>query len=337
MKISEVCAKTGLTKRTVRFYVEKGLLSPETEYRNGKDHRDFSEEDVRMLKAISVLRSLDISVDDIGSLIGKEVTSGQLIEKYRCGSRNDLLGKERIYNILKEIKVNEAADIYSLAEAVQKLDSDSRIPPHDAEPDFSALEDLTTDEKQQAFERFHNELVRKNAVSDYKSKMLKRLLILFSAAAGVFLMICGLSWIPISVDITAKGYTYNDKTGKRYEDTLTVKGKIYKPLFFMSTFSGEVSLENTSEMNYIVSKECLLWFNDDARSQTTDEPHIRVYPEDESFSIETGDYDLYITDPERPNTTMVIEGFAQGEKMTCICKSWEDNGSLIYDYVFEEN
>lgn len=337
MKISEVCERTGLTRRTVRFYMEKGLLSPETEYRNGKDFRDFSEEDVRLLKAISVLRGLEISVDDIGSLIGGEITSERLLEKYRCDSRSRLLNSERIYNILAAVKAEGKDDIYSLSEAVQKLDTDSRIPPHDAEPDFTALEELTSDEKQQAFERFHNELVRKNAVSDYKSKILKRLLMLLAAAAAVFLIICGLSWIPHSVEFTAKGYTYNEKTGKRYEDTLTVKGKIYKPLFFLHTFSGEVSLENTPELNYKVSKEILLQCSNDGLAQNTDEPYIRVYSEDGIFSIESGYYALYINDPDRPYSAMVIEGFRPGEKMSYICESWDEYGQLAYNYVFEEN
>ena len=330
MKISGVCERTGLTRRTVRFYVEKGLLSPETEYRNGKDFRDFSEEDVRLLKAISVLRGMDFSVEDIGSLIRKEVSVGQLLDKYRSDTRSRLVDSERVYNILTEVKPDELDDIYSLSEAVQRLGSDSRVPPHDAEPDFSVLEELTADEKQEAFERFHNELVKKNAVSDYKAKILKRVLILLAAAAVVFIVVCALSWIPKTVEISVSGYTYSETTGKRYEDTLTVNGKIYQPFFFMHTFSGEISLENTPELNYTVSMLIRRQFSDDDYSQNIDEPYARVYSDPVS-------YYLYITDPDKPDTTMMIEGFGQGEKMSYICKSWDDNYNLIYDYVFEEN
>lgn len=330
MKISEVCEKTGLTKRTVRFYIEKGLLSPETEYKNGKDFREFSEADVRLLKAISVLRGLDISVDDIGRLIGREVSAGQLIEKYRTDSRTQLLDRERIFNILSEVRPDEPDDIYSFSEAVEKLGSESRSSHKDSEPDFSVLEDLTADEKRQAFERFHNELVKKNAVSDYKAKVLKRILILFAAAAAVFLVVCGLSWIPKSIEVTVRGYTYSEETGMKYEDTLTVKGKIYQPLFFMHTFSGEVSLENTPELNYTVSRRVMLRSSEDNYSQSIDEPYIKVY----SDSVW---YYLSITDPDKPNTTMMIEGFDPGQKMSYVCKTWDENYDLIYDYVFEEN
>ena len=40
MKIKEVCVLTGLTERTVRFYVEKGLCTPRVTMQNG-DKRYF--------------------------------------------------------------------------------------------------------------------------------------------------------------------------------------------------------------------------------------------------------------------------------------------------------
>ena len=266
MKISEVCEQTGLTKRTVRFYIEKGLLSPETENRNGKDFRDFSEDDIRLLKAISVLRGLDISVDDIGLLIQGNVTAGEMLEKYKAESRRALADNERVYDILSEIKVKADDDIYAVAEKAEDLSNFSRLPQRDAEPDFSGFDELTSDEKQQAFERFHNELVKKNAVSDYKMKILKRLLIIAGAALAVFIIIFGISWIPSGVDIRFDGYITDEITGERYPDTLTLKGDIFKPLLFHDFFSGSISFEKTSDLNittgsYIVpqSKEYLVY------------------------------------------------------------------------------
>lgn len=44
MKIKEVCERTGLTRRAVRFYEEKGLISPEIREEN--EYRDYTETDV---------------------------------------------------------------------------------------------------------------------------------------------------------------------------------------------------------------------------------------------------------------------------------------------------
>lgn len=65
MKISEVCTKTELTEKTVRFYIEKGLLKKEAQIINGRNCRDYSEEDVSILKDISVLRHSGFSIQDI--------------------------------------------------------------------------------------------------------------------------------------------------------------------------------------------------------------------------------------------------------------------------------
>ena len=53
MQMKEVCSRTGLTERTVRFYIEKGLLSPGRSWRNGREYLDFSEGDIRALERIA--------------------------------------------------------------------------------------------------------------------------------------------------------------------------------------------------------------------------------------------------------------------------------------------
>ena len=65
MKIKEVCERTGLTERTVRFYMQKGLIAPKGEWRNGREYSEFSEPDVEMLQAVATLRELSFSIDEI--------------------------------------------------------------------------------------------------------------------------------------------------------------------------------------------------------------------------------------------------------------------------------
>ena len=36
MKIKEVSERTGLTKKTIRYYEAEGLLSPEKQWQNGR-------------------------------------------------------------------------------------------------------------------------------------------------------------------------------------------------------------------------------------------------------------------------------------------------------------
>lgn len=67
MKIKEVCERTGLTRRAVRFYEEKGLVSPDIDA--GNEYRDYSEADVRRLRLVARLREYRFSVGRIRRLL----------------------------------------------------------------------------------------------------------------------------------------------------------------------------------------------------------------------------------------------------------------------------
>ena len=85
MKIKEVCAKTGLTDRTVRFYIEEGLIFPAyTENYLGRKAFDFSESDVEALRDIAVLREFDFSVEEIRRLLNDPESSGEVIADVRA-------------------------------------------------------------------------------------------------------------------------------------------------------------------------------------------------------------------------------------------------------------
>ena len=58
MKINEVEAAVGVTKKNIRFYEEEGLISPSREPGNG--YRSYSQADVERLRRIKLLRKLDV-------------------------------------------------------------------------------------------------------------------------------------------------------------------------------------------------------------------------------------------------------------------------------------
>ncbi len=65
MKINEIEAKTGMDRANIRFYEREGLIAPKR-LENG--YRDYSEEDLRILQSIKLLRGLHISLDEIKAL-----------------------------------------------------------------------------------------------------------------------------------------------------------------------------------------------------------------------------------------------------------------------------
>lgn len=66
MKINEICQKTGLTKKAVAYYQEKGLISPASQ-ENG--YREFTQEEAGRLGTIAFLRRLGLPVQEIALLL----------------------------------------------------------------------------------------------------------------------------------------------------------------------------------------------------------------------------------------------------------------------------
>lgn len=63
MKINEVEALAGITKKNIRFYEEQGLLSPRRNAENG--YREYCDGDVVILRRIRLLRKLDVPIEEI--------------------------------------------------------------------------------------------------------------------------------------------------------------------------------------------------------------------------------------------------------------------------------
>ena len=66
LKINEVESLVGISKKNIRFYEQEGLLSPKRNSENS--YRDYSEEDVAILKEIRLLRRLSVPLDEIRKL-----------------------------------------------------------------------------------------------------------------------------------------------------------------------------------------------------------------------------------------------------------------------------
>lgn len=66
MLMNEVSVKTGLTRKAIEYYEEKGFITPEREENN---YRVYSVEDVDVLKKISIYRKLGCSTDEIKDIL----------------------------------------------------------------------------------------------------------------------------------------------------------------------------------------------------------------------------------------------------------------------------
>lgn len=101
MLIHEISALTETTKKAVEYYCGKGLLKP-TLSENG--YRVFTEEDVSLLKKISTLRRLGISVEEI-----RDILNGNEAEVFSKAlqKQNNAIEELREQNeLLRELSVS---------------------------------------------------------------------------------------------------------------------------------------------------------------------------------------------------------------------------------------
>lgn len=80
MKINELSKAAGVPKRTVHFYIKEGLLKPDVNPDN--NYYEFDQEDLDRLLLIRKLRSADMPVAMIRSLLEKPSTASYFLNLY---------------------------------------------------------------------------------------------------------------------------------------------------------------------------------------------------------------------------------------------------------------
>lgn len=78
MRIREVEILTGLNRKAIRLYEDKGLLAVE---RSDNDYREYTAEDISRLRRIAVLRRAGISLADIQLWQNRVITGKEMLDK----------------------------------------------------------------------------------------------------------------------------------------------------------------------------------------------------------------------------------------------------------------
>lgn len=79
MTVKEVEERTGIARSSIRFYEKEKLIQPVRNESNG--YRDYTEEEVRNIKKIAYLRTLEIPLEKIHCLIHQEVEMRSVLEE----------------------------------------------------------------------------------------------------------------------------------------------------------------------------------------------------------------------------------------------------------------
>ena len=120
MFMNEVREKTGLTRKAIEYYEEKGFIAPK---RDENNYRIYSQKDLDILKKISVFRRLGCSMDEIRDILYgyRNSSLATIIRDREIQSELENTRVEALKLILDEIdpdKVKEQLDVIDQQETI---------------------------------------------------------------------------------------------------------------------------------------------------------------------------------------------------------------------------
>lgn len=123
MLLNEIVKEVGMTKRAIKYYEEKGLL---TVNKDNNGYRNYSNQDVDTLKKISVYRKLGIGIKDIQKLL-KTDNKSILLHIYQEKLQDHVLQNSELKALKQFIddgnadKANELLDYQTVENAIESL------------------------------------------------------------------------------------------------------------------------------------------------------------------------------------------------------------------------
>ena len=126
MNIGDAAEQSGLPAKTIRYYEDIGLITPD---RAGNGYRDFSENHIHKLKFLHRSRNLGFSIEDCRMLLSLYE------DKNRASGEVRSVAKEHLGTI--ETKIAELQSMHAtLSDLVHKCHGDDR-------PDCPILDELS--------------------------------------------------------------------------------------------------------------------------------------------------------------------------------------------------
>lgn len=121
MKIKAICEITGLSDRTIRYYIEEGLVSPSyTENYLGRKNYDFTNKDIDELNNITVLRKFDFTIAEIKTIINDVESSRTILAEVKERTEATVLNGQEKLAVLSQIDTERSFSVEELAKELSK-------------------------------------------------------------------------------------------------------------------------------------------------------------------------------------------------------------------------
>ena len=186
MKMKELSARTGISDRTIRYYIDDGLFIPEnyTENYEGRRSYEFTENDVKRLKQIALLRKYGFSINEIKELGKGNSDLVKLIEKRLSEAKESSESQLDEIKALEAVAAKQPKDVDELCEMLSN-------PIVENEP-------IPSIDEQSAYKPMYKKSKKRNMVYVILITFISTIAILIGLFFGWYYLMTGL---PVKADI----------------------------------------------------------------------------------------------------------------------------------------
>lgn len=118
MTIKEMEQRCGMSRANIRFYEQEGLLTPQ---RQSNGYREYSEDDLRQLQRILLLRTLGLGLDEIRALQKGEASLDTVLSRQADTLEQQAAQSRQRAQLCRQIRQNDAQ--YSTLDGRRWLDA----------------------------------------------------------------------------------------------------------------------------------------------------------------------------------------------------------------------
>ncbi len=263
MKTKELATKTGIKERTIRFYEEQGLLCPRMERKNGRNFREYTQDDALRLTAIVTLRKARFTLEEIRDMLEGRSTPDEIYPNYLKRLQQEASTAKILEQAASGISI-QGLDPYELARRLETSTRSLTLPEVDVSPHFGRFDPETPEEKQQAIAAYRERQNKKRLSPLHWGLVILSLVCLcLAVGCGGILFYFHEPPVEPAPNGTTDGYIYYKALENgtyyicRYEEATGITERLYESL------ENTLAFLVTEEKLYVDDGHCIYSVNAD--------------------------------------------------------------------------
>lgn len=118
-KMKDVCQLTGLSEKTIRYYISQELISPRIENNLHYKSYRFSESDVNQLRDISALRSAEFSIAEIQQMLHDPDSIPTIVAEKERLLESKISSMQNLQDVIRNLTIEDHGDLSRIADAIE--------------------------------------------------------------------------------------------------------------------------------------------------------------------------------------------------------------------------